>query len=736
MTTDLDSDGVLDALPPELVQDRSLVVIAPNGSVNTGTVHGGQRYTATDSPADVPLVRQGPVRAKDLQAARRRFARPPGYTAGLDALDSSGVLFVLGAPGTGRQTLALNLLAHGHAEPVLVQVDGTVDLAHWRPRPRGVHGYLVMNLADPLALRPWDVSRLEAETEKAGARLVVVLRETPDLARVLEDRLDVRVLRHRPPDPGEVFSLHFASLCPDSQERSRRRRRVGQETLAALLPPGLPPGRAVRVAEALARPGPERRASAAELTAGLAAAEAARLVSAADDAPALPAHLFSVCVHQGLHRNTVLGRATELLALIRADPAWAGRAAGWRETSVTCSPAAAGRGPGTPPKAPSPYDGDAGRPALALPAHADSRPALTAAAAELPAELAAVCAVGEDGDGDPVISFLWPAVAEAVWDEVCRARAAWLPLLHVWLGAAGDEEQAERAGRALAALAVRTAGRSLGLLADLVRTGQAAAAEVAGRALAASSRLSPAAATARELLENWSGEPDAVLRATVAVACRPDADGLPAEDAMWLLRRVVDAIGDEDAAVTALHVSRTLLLRFSAGTSRTRAVIVRDLAVWASAEDVAGLLAALAFPALVADDCDWFGGRLVPGKEFGEVGDVGAETGESGEEDAAGPVVCLVGAALDEASAYPAMRDALLMWCAGAAGVPERARQLDELFARLVDSRRPGFLRLLLSIERAAETTPGKALAERSLARWRGGSGPAAADPAAADPAE
>ncbi|GGS90780.1 hypothetical protein [Streptomyces cinerochromogenes] len=729
MTTDLDSDGVLDALPPGLVQDRGLVVIAPNGSVNTGTVHGGQRYTATDSPAEVPLVRQGPVRAKDLQAARGRFARPPGYTTGLDALDSSGVLFVLGAPGTGRQTLALNLLAHGHAEPVLLQVDGTVDLAHWRPRPRGVHGYLVMNLADPLSLRPWDVSRLEAETEKAGARLVVVLRETPGLARVLEDRLDVRVLRHRPPDPGEVFSLHFASLCPDSQERSRRRRRVGQETLAALLPTGLPPGRAVRVAEALARPGPEGRASGAELTAGLAAAEAARLVSAADDSPALLAHLLSVCVHQGLRRNTVLGRATELLALIRAD-----------------------HGPVTPPTAPPPYDGGAGRAALALPGHpdprpaaglpdradprpalalpdrADSRPALTAAAVEPPAEIAAVCAVREDGDGDPVIAFLWPAVGEAVWDEVCRARSPWLPLLHVWLGAAGDEEQAERAGRALAALAVRTAGRSLGLLADLVRTGPAAA-EVAGRALAASSRLPPAAATARALLEEWSGAPEASLRATVAVACRPDADGLPAEDAMRLLRRVVDAIGDGDAAATALHVSQTLLLRFSAGTHRTRAVIVRDLAVWASVEDVAGLLAALAFPALVADDCDWFGGRLSSQEAFGETGGAG-EPGKFGEEDVAGPVVALVGAALDEASAYPAMRDALLMWCAGAAGVPGRTRQLDELFARLVDSRRPGFLRLLLSIERAAETTPGKALAERSLARWRGGPAPAAADPA------
>ncbi len=77
------------------------------------------------------------------------------------------------------------------------------------------------------------------------------------------------------------------------------------------------------------------------------------------------------------------------------------------------------------------------------------------------------------------------------------------------------------------------------------------------------------------------------------------------------------------------------------------------------------------------------------------------------------------------------MRDALLTWCAGAAGGPERERRLEALFARLVDRRRPGFLRLLMSLERAPQTTPGKALAERSLTRWRGGPGPAAADPSA-----
>ncbi|MFJ4326610.1 hypothetical protein ACIP3A_26275 [Streptomyces tricolor] len=697
MTTEVGSDDVLDTLLPELARDKGMLVVAPHGTVNTGTVHGDQRYAVTDSPAPggpgVPPVRQGPVRAKDLRAARHRFARPPGYTAGLDAL-GSGVLFVVGPPGTGRQTLALNLLAHGRAEPVLVQIDGAVDLAHWRPRSRGVHGYLVMNLADPLSLRHWDVTRLEEELEKAGARLVVVLRGTPDLARAVEERLDVRVLRHRPPDPQEVFSLHFASLCPDAQERARRRRKVGQAALAALLPPGLPPGKAVRVAEALARPGPDGRPTAAGLTAGLAAAEAARLVAAADDAPALPAHLFSVCVHQGLGRNTVLGRAAELLALIRAHHA-----------------------PDAPPEPPQ-RSGEASRPALALPGPAGSGaagwPAPTSAAPDLPADIGAMCAVREDGDGNGALAFLWPAVGEAVWDEVCRERPDWLPLLHVWLGAAGDEEQAERAGRAMAAVAERTAGRSLGLLADLLRTGPQTAAEVAGRALAASSRRSPAAATAHALLEEWSGAPEPALRTAVVAACRPDTDGLPAEAAMRLLWRVLDALGDDDdAAATAFLVSGTLLRRFAAGAPGTRETIVRDLAVWVRTEDVAGLLAALTFPVLVAEEHDWFGDRLAAGQE------------------AADQVVALVCAALDEASAYPAMRDALLMWCAGAAGGPERERRLEALFARLVDRRRPGFLRLLMSLERAPQTTPGKALAERSLTRWRGGPGPAAADASA-----
>ncbi|WP_163010634.1 hypothetical protein [Streptomyces dangxiongensis] len=695
MTPETGPDDTFDALPPELAGIRGTVVVAPNGTVNTGTVHGDQRYAMTDSPAPagtgVPLARQGPVRAKDLQAARLRFVRPAGYAAGLDAL-GSGVLFVTGAPGTGRQTLALNLLAHGCADAALVQIDGAVNLAHWRPRARGVRGYLVMNLTDPLSLRPWDISRLEAHLEKAGARLVVVLRETTELARVLEDRLDVTVLRHRPPDPVKVFSLHYADLCPDAGERARRRARVGPRALAALLPSGLPPGRAVRVAEALALTGPEDRMTAAALTARLAAVEAARLVAEAEGDPTLLAHLLSTCVHQGLGRDTVLGRAAELLSVIRVH-----------------------HDPGCPPQATA-DDGDTGRPARALRRSADAwasgnEPTRTSAAQDVLADIGAGCTAGEDGDGGGTVAFLWPAVSEAVWDEVCRERAEWLPFLHAWLGRAQDEEQTECAGRAVAALAARTAGRSLGLLADLVRTGPETAAEVVGLALNASSRLSPAAARAHALLDEWSGAPEPALRSAVVAACRPDTEGLPAEAAMRLLRTVVAALGDDDeAAATALRVSGTLVHRFTTGAMGTREAVVRALAAWSETEDVAGLLATLTFPALVAEDHGWFGERLSAGQETGP------------------HIVALVCAALDEAAAYGAMRDALLTWCAGAVGSPEREHQLDELFTRLVGSRRPGCLRLLLSIERAPDTTPGKALAERSLTEWRGGSGPAADD--------
>lgn len=141
--------------------------------------------------------------------------------------------------------------------------------------------------------------------------------------------------------------------------------------------------------------------------------------------------------------------------------------------------------------------------------------------------------------------------------------------------------------------------------------------------------------------------------------------------------------------------------RFAAGDPDTRETITHHLAVWARAEDTAGLVAAVTFPVLVDLDRAWFSDRMLAGPRT------------------AGDIVELVRRALNEAASYPQMRDALLAWCHGPDEASRPDRAVEELFARLVDSREHGFLRLLLLIERGGDAMPGKALAEHCLAEWR-----------------
>lgn len=181
MTSDPFRADDLGAFVAALPNRLDTLVFAPQGTVNAAPVHGDQSLSMSapvhSGPASGPM-RQGPVRAKRLAAARRCFVAPPGFDDALAALDS-GIVVLTGEPGTGRETHALNLLAHGRAEPVIVQVDGAVNLLRWTPRPRGVHGYLVMEPPDLSELRAWDLSRLEAPLAEAGARLVIVAADAP-----------------------------------------------------------------------------------------------------------------------------------------------------------------------------------------------------------------------------------------------------------------------------------------------------------------------------------------------------------------------------------------------------------------------------------------------------------------------------------------------------------------------------------------------------------------------------
>lgn len=492
MTSEPLGSGDLDALLAALAAGRELVVVAPNGTVNTGLVTGDQRQivstVAAGAPAAKPM-RQGPVRAKDLAETRRRFVPPPGFEDGLAALDN-GVAVVVGAPGTGRRTHALNLLAHGRPEPVLIQVDGAADLSRWVPPTRGAHGYLVMEPPDPFALRSWDLTRLEASLAEAGARLLIVLTDAPGLTNALEDRLGTPVLLHRPPDPRSVFAAHLADICPDEATRARKLGNLGRTGLAALLPAELPPRQAALAAEAVAR---HKDADCAEVLAALARAEAPALIARAQHDPVLQAHLLALSVYGGLDLRVVVERAEDLLRL----------------TAPTDDP-----GRERPLGTPGPHGNSVRRQAGATPQQ-PSPDTLRGLGAHRARQAGA--------DAMDTVSFFWPAVGDAVWECLCREHTDLLPRLHTWLAGTGPGiDRIDRAGRALAAMAEMTGGRTLEHLPHVASTPGPSAVDVAARCLGAAFRDPEAAAHADRLLEEWSVADHMPLRAAVGRACRSD----------------------------------------------------------------------------------------------------------------------------------------------------------------------------------------------------------------------
>ncbi|MFJ5177331.1 hypothetical protein ACIP68_26275 [Streptomyces griseoviridis] len=664
MTPEVLGAADLDALVAALAAERRMVVVAPNGTVNTGLVTGDQRQivstSATAGPAARPMG-QGPVRPKDLLAARRRFVPPPGFGDALAALDS-GVSALVGAPGTGRETHALNLLAHGHDAPVLVQVDGAVDLARWVPGRHGVHGYLVMEPADPFALRPWDLSRLEAALTEAGARLLMVLADAPGMVTALRNHLGAPVLTHLPPDPRKVFDAHLADLCPDAADRVRTLRAMGAGLLDEVLHTGLPPRHAARAAQFVARPATEDGACATGVLRALARAEATELVAQAREDRVVLAHLISLSAYGGLDGDVVLERAAHLLEHL--DP-------GRDQEPSARHPRQdlARQHPG-----PSRYGM-----LRALGAHftQETGPVVTGA-----------------------VSFCWPVVADAVWEILCRDHTDLLPVLHLWLADPGDApDQVERAGQAVAALAVATAGRSLELLRPLALSDGPGAVEVAARCLGTTVGEPTAAAEAADLLDRWSVAGEAALRRTVAYACRPDFGRLTTHQVLRLTHRLVQR-GSDDAEAAG-PVADALVRHFAVGDSEARQALLTRLEEWAAADGLPGMLAALTFPAMAGTDLAWWSGRI-------------------GSDDAtASSLVRLTGHALNESAAYPPMRDVLFAWSRAAERTPSLGPALEELLKCLTAARQPGFLRWLLAVERIPDALPVKVAAPRLLAALR-----------------
>ncbi|MGW1294357.1 hypothetical protein [Streptomyces sp. NPDC002533] len=664
MTSDLFRADDLGAFVAALPDRPDMLVLAPQGTVNTGAVHGDQSLSMSapvdSGPASGPM-RQGPVRAKRLAAARRCFVAPSGFDDALAALDS-GIVVLTGEPGTGRETHALNLLAHGREEPVIVQVDGAVNLLRWTPRPGGVHGYLVMEPPDLSELRAWDLSRLEAPLAEAGARLVIVAADATGPATLLEERLGAPVLHHLPPDPGKVFAAHLAYGSPSREASDEWLRTLSPGEHGELLPHGLPPRHAAQAAEAVLRLGVAGGSTGAEVVRALARAEGQGIVARAQAEPALLAHLLAISVYGGLPRGVVAERAAELLRLTGS--------VGQQDSAASS------------------------------PGHVPQQRTWTETLRLLGAHR-----VQSSGQADTdTVSFLRPGVTDTVWEVLCREHGDLLPLLHTWLASTGHEaDRIERAGRAAASMAVATGGRSLECLRDLALAPSPEAPEVAARCLGTAAGDPASAHAASELLEQWSTETESALREAVVHACAPHRAGLPVGHALDLMHRLMETpTGEPEEMAVVTAVVSALVQRFAAGDTRTRATVLARMRDWAESGGLPGLLTALAFPDMASADFTWWSERI-PGD---------AEVAEGAVE--------LTGHALDEPVTYGAMRDALLARCCGTDDAEQQGdRAAEALLAGLVAARRPGFLRWLLFVERGPDTLPGKSQAARALTEWR-----------------
>ncbi|MFD8569966.1 hypothetical protein [Streptomyces sp. NPDC059639] len=644
---------------------REMVVVAPHGTVNTGVVTGDQRQvvssvTGCDQPAGASLL-QGPVRAEHVARARRHFVPPPGFEDELCDLDAR-IIALVGDQGTGRETHALNLLAHGSEAPVLIQVDGTANLSRWRPRAHGVHGYLVTEPPDPFALRAWDVARLENLLAESGARLVIVFADAPGLTGTLRERLGIPIVRHRPPDPRRVFVAHVSQGCANDEPSEQWLEALGPELTAELLPEELPPRLAVRAAAVVQSLGGTGRAAGQEVLRKVAWSEGVELVARTWSDPVHFAHLLSLSAYGGLKSQVVTDRALDLLSL-------------------------------TEPK----RKRDSGR--RSRNAHGDTRRRPLSESWRI---LGAHCVRREEEKPEDTVSFFWP-VSGAVWETLCRDHPDLLTVLHTWLASPGEnDEEIERSGRAVAALAMETAGRSLALLADLATTPSVPAPQVAAWSLGWALKEPLAARKALDLLECWSVETQAPLRSTVAHACRSDRGQVTDEQAMQLLRRLIDSFSDESDGLSLVDtVIATLAQRFEAGDSGTRTTLLEEMRDWTASGGVHGALTCFAFPVLAGTDLAWWRDQLCV--------DAGLLPS----------IVALTGHALDEPASFGLMRDALTEWCSEGVGLESETRTPTALLDGLVAARQPGFLRWLLVVDRAPEGMPGKRLAARALTEWR-----------------
>ncbi|GAA4148259.1 hypothetical protein [Actinomadura keratinilytica] len=285
---------------------------------NAGTLIGGQHCYFINLPENPELEElQGPLPPQMVAEARAGFVPPEGFTEAAEKL-KSGFLILVGTPGSGLRTAAINLLLDAcPRSPSIYLVDDGVDFTRWRPPEAAA--CLVEGQLGGLIYRPARLLGLIERVRSAGAALAAVLRTIP--RRYIAEELALWLVYCTPPPAIEVFRAKLGLASPRQAERARLIGSLPAAFLEEVLPAGASPQYAASMADALLRTTdfPSNDAKDVEnavrsIIARQAEFEMAQLFQALrEDLPAL-ALLLAVAVYEGRDLSIVQRQAERLLA--------------------------------------------------------------------------------------------------------------------------------------------------------------------------------------------------------------------------------------------------------------------------------------------------------------------------------------------------------------------------------------------------------------------------------------
>ncbi|MFJ1792708.1 hypothetical protein [Kitasatospora griseola] len=661
---------------------QPFVIYAPNGNINTGAVHGGQRVensAAAGGGARRVEAHEGPIPAQETLDARFGFAEPDWFPRALAEL-GTGILFLAGESGSGRRTAALNLLyRHSGKSLDLRALDSGVDLSSWKPARGGARGYLVNGLLSHRPLGPGVLANLRDKLKAADARMVIVLPDEPTVVRRLTRDLHVEPVRCTPPKPGAVFDARLRATVPSDLRRERLKAELGK-ALDELLADDLMPFQVAELVAELAdseddRPAPE---ALRERLSYLAEDEVPELLDRLRDDPDGLAFLLAISVFEGLDHRVVQEEAAELLALAdgRLDAVLIGS-----------------DGKAEPVTRPNP------RFVLRRPLEE----LLRIVRAECrPPEIRSTS--GFDYTVEPV-HFTRHRQGETVLRHLWRQYNGSSRLLTEWMDTTRgrDGDQAERVGRVMGLAAGWGGGRrALQHIQELAASERAKSRTAAAYALGIAAQDPVLASEVKYRLNRWSYQAGEHLRWTTAYACGTDFGLARPDVALAMLNRCHRGQDGKEAGV-AVEVRRALSRLFTGGNQDS---VFRAVAGWARESDSDTELALQIFPELMRRDAGWFAQQLTTRTEHTEA------------------VLGLVRRLLDEDRHFDTMCGTVLGWCHTAAWADWLRPAVETLLSALAQDMRHGVLALFVEIDRYDGDLVGRHIARHALENWRRGSHP------------